>query len=474
MSHPYPRFDRDALLARDPSTPPAELARIAAARRDLHPALAANPTSHPALVEWLGHSPDPAVQMALAARSYPGSVAGTVHAGSVTGSAHARRGLWVVVLAALLVLVLAGVGLGLVWLSGGDVRTRTYVQPADSWSNGAEKAWHLPGELIIGVSQDETMIVTYEQVDLTYVYTTYDVSKEEPEAIHREESASRALWWLLDDQLHIGGELVDIRTGERKRAPWSATAHPIAQGEDIILVRDCSSRNCLWQGWESTSAKEPAWQIDDLGLNTFFHGDLARSPFVWIMADDAFPRLVDTRDASMTEYTGLGRGLVSPRLASDGWLLCGREQCATLSLEGAPLAAPFSEKEHDGNALDLGAPWVTVQNVKDYLDSGDMSWSKLPGLPSGDCEGVEIAGVTMENSARQVHLANEECRVLGEGYLSPDGKTVFLSRAGIYDLDTGRQLFAFDDPGDYYYLATERILIREGDSGGLTGYRPAR
>ena len=58
--------DADRLAASSPATPAAELARIAASRPDLHPALAANPATYPDLVDWLRTSPDPAVQAALA------------------------------------------------------------------------------------------------------------------------------------------------------------------------------------------------------------------------------------------------------------------------------------------------------------------------------------------------------------------------------------------------------------------------
>ena len=63
--------DADRLAAASPATPAAELARIAAARPDLHPALAANPATYPDLVDWLRTSPDPAVQTALARRTTP-------------------------------------------------------------------------------------------------------------------------------------------------------------------------------------------------------------------------------------------------------------------------------------------------------------------------------------------------------------------------------------------------------------------
>ena len=61
--------DTDRLAASSPTTPAAELARIAASRPDLHPALAANPATYPDLVDWLRTSPDPAVQAALTQRT---------------------------------------------------------------------------------------------------------------------------------------------------------------------------------------------------------------------------------------------------------------------------------------------------------------------------------------------------------------------------------------------------------------------
>ena len=64
-----PDADADRLAASSPATPAAELARIAASRPDLHPALAANPATYPDLIDWLRTSPDPAVQTALARRA---------------------------------------------------------------------------------------------------------------------------------------------------------------------------------------------------------------------------------------------------------------------------------------------------------------------------------------------------------------------------------------------------------------------
>lgn len=54
--------------AADPSTPAIVLAKIAEVAPELRPALAKNPSTYPALVEWLGQLGDPAVDAALAQR----------------------------------------------------------------------------------------------------------------------------------------------------------------------------------------------------------------------------------------------------------------------------------------------------------------------------------------------------------------------------------------------------------------------
>ncbi|MCV2393924.1 hypothetical protein OEB99_06365 [Actinotalea sp. M2MS4P-6] len=58
-----------AQQASDPTTPAQTLADIAALRPDLRPAVAANPSAYPGLLEWLGGLGDPQVDAALAARS---------------------------------------------------------------------------------------------------------------------------------------------------------------------------------------------------------------------------------------------------------------------------------------------------------------------------------------------------------------------------------------------------------------------
>lgn len=62
-----------AQQASDPATPAQVLADIAAVRPDLRPAIAANPSAYPSLLEWLGSLGEPAVDSALKQRASSGA-----------------------------------------------------------------------------------------------------------------------------------------------------------------------------------------------------------------------------------------------------------------------------------------------------------------------------------------------------------------------------------------------------------------
>lgn len=76
---------QDDLVARaqDPATPLATLQQLAQEYPGLRPAIAANPSTYPALLEWLGDLGDPAIDAALAARS---AGTGAVSAASAAGA----------------------------------------------------------------------------------------------------------------------------------------------------------------------------------------------------------------------------------------------------------------------------------------------------------------------------------------------------------------------------------------------------
>ncbi|MPV39181.1 variant leucine-rich repeat-containing protein, partial [Georgenia subflava] len=65
-----------ARLAADPRTPLTTLQQLAQEHPELRAAVAANPSTYPALVEWLGRLGMPDVDAALARRAQPAAPAG--------------------------------------------------------------------------------------------------------------------------------------------------------------------------------------------------------------------------------------------------------------------------------------------------------------------------------------------------------------------------------------------------------------
>ena len=86
---------QDVLVAQaqDPATPLATLQQLAQDYPGLRPAIAANPSTYPALLEWLGDLGDPAVDAALATRggAAVSAVTGTVLPPSVAPAAQAPQ-----------------------------------------------------------------------------------------------------------------------------------------------------------------------------------------------------------------------------------------------------------------------------------------------------------------------------------------------------------------------------------------------
>lgn len=81
-----------AAQASDPQTSGQTLADIAAQRPDLRPAVAANPSTYPALLDWLKSLGEPAVDAALAARAQATQVLPAQPAGQATPPAPSWAG----------------------------------------------------------------------------------------------------------------------------------------------------------------------------------------------------------------------------------------------------------------------------------------------------------------------------------------------------------------------------------------------
>ena len=212
----------DRLAASSPTTPAAELARIAASRPDLHPALAVNPATYPDLVDWLRTSPDPAVQAALARRTTAPARAANAPTNPPPADAPAPatktkrrtrlpRPAVIAVVVLVTVLVISGAAwAGIRFLSSKDHSRRTsrpvtatasapepsespspslpeggLVTPDSSWADGAHEVWSLDkgekgGSLMIAGDQ---LFIIKTSADFSRVESVaaYSISSSEPE-----------------------------------------------------------------------------------------------------------------------------------------------------------------------------------------------------------------------------------------------------------------------------------------------------
>ena len=214
--------DADRLAASSPTTPAAELARIAASRPDLHPALAVNPATYPDLVDWLRTSPDPAVQAALARRTTAPAPATKTKRRTVL-----PRPAVIAVVVLVTVLVISGAAwAGIRFLSSKDHSRRTsrpvtatasapepsespspslpeggLVTPDSSWADGAHEVWSLDkGE------KGGSLMIAGDQ--LFIIKTSADFSRVESVAAYSISGSEPEKQWEAQLPYKVGGPIV--------------------------------------------------------------------------------------------------------------------------------------------------------------------------------------------------------------------------------------------------------------------------
>ena len=309
--------DADRLAAASPTTPPAELARIAAARPDLHPALATNPATYPDLVDWLRTSPDPAVQDALAQRTTPPAQpepaqaepaqAAQAQAEAPTQAADAptnpppasapapatktgrRTGLPRPAVIAAVVLVTVLVISGAAWagirfLNSKDHSRRAsrpttasapepsespspslpeggMVVPDSSWADGAHEVWSLEGgektSLILSGGQLFIITISADSSHADSV-TAYSISGSEPKEqwevqLHDKKLGPSGVW---GDYFVIDDQLIERSSGRVMEAPWSTKASFLLVINDMAVTCD-EKDNC--EAWRSSDPFSRAW-----------------------------------------------------------------------------------------------------------------------------------------------------------------------------------------------------------------------
>ena len=319
--------DADRLAASSPSTPAAELARIAAARPDLHPALAANPTVYPDLVDWLRTSPDPAVQAALAQRTTAqpeptettpaqaealtrtadatanpststapapaaktkrraGLTRSTASAGSgadadstASPAPRTRRRPRMGIIAAILVAVLAlagGAAIAVKKLHGGTGAQAT--SPASGWAGEWRQIWKLDA-VASGYHRDilgnENQFVVIDTDDSSSqavdTVTSYDVSGDTLEkqweiTVNRtrnDYSGSPRYW---GNYIVDRTWLIDSRTGEYIPCPWQVQEYP-EEFIDNYAVYCSTGDQC--SAWRSDAPDHKLWTKNIPGTNDF-------------------------------------------------------------------------------------------------------------------------------------------------------------------------------------------------------------
>ncbi len=298
--------DADRLAASSPSTPAAELARIAAARPDLHPALAANPATYPDLVDWLRTSPDPAVQTALARRTTPpaqpepaqaaptkaeaparaagaDAAAPTAKADGTTPRRILRRRPLAIAAAALAVVLVLAVGGAFAW-------TRTHRgNPAGAptgaavdaggaplspeWASGSHVAWRIdvPNAGLMTSKSDQVLAIDMSHDstgdDAFYPVTAFDISGDAPTQQWSKSLPGFPIYW--GERILAGNQVIDPATGDEIAEVPVYANHDRYENQfwivgDKLIVCD-KSDTCT--GWSSAQPDTELWRTSRPGLS---------------------------------------------------------------------------------------------------------------------------------------------------------------------------------------------------------------
>lgn len=514
--------DADRLAASSPTTPAAELARIAASRPDLHPALAVNPATYPDLVDWLRTSPDPAVQAALARRTT--APAPATKTKRRTGPP--RPAVIAVVLVTVLV-VSSAAWAGIRFLSSKDHSRRTsrsvtatasapepsespspslpeggLVTPDSSWADGAHEVWSLDkgekgGSLMIAGDQ---LFIIKTSADFSRVESVaaYSISGSEPEKQWEAQLPDNGggpieVW---GDYLFVGDQLIERSSGRVMEAPWSA-------GMMFVIVINDTAIACYekddCEAWRSSDPFSRAWSatIKDsqrrLGSSrlitraNIYVGDrtiLSLSPKMLVDVDTG-----ETFDLSAEGYMSLAS-------TTDGWIASdasGEGKHTILSPTGEKKGTFSGNNDRDerfGPTLSQERP--SSEQYRRYVENGDVSWAELRmsmdrnKVPGDMCPiDITIGNNTISDFYRPVDSAN--CSRYPDALAVSDDKKVVIAvsdvpltrHSGIILAAwsfTGKQEIDFpglDTKTSLLHLAGPSLIIAsDRTSGKIRAYAP--
>ena len=431
--------DADRLAAASPATPAAELARIAASRPDLHPALAANPATYPDLVDWLRTSPDPAVQDALAQRTTPPAQPEPTQTAPAQTKTEApaqaadapsnpsppappaatkrRTGLprpaVIAVVVLVTVLVISGAAwAGIRFLSSKDHSRRTsrpvtatasapepsespspslpeggLVTPDSSWADGAHEVWSLDkgekgGSLMIAGDQ---LFIIKTSADFSRVESVaaYSISGSEPEKQWEAQLPDNGggpieVW---GDYLFVGDQLIERSSGRVMEAPWSA-------GMMFVIVINDTAIACYekddCEAWRSSDPFSRAWSatIKDSQRRLGSSRLITRANIY--VGDRTIlslsPKMLVDVDTGET-FDLSAEGYMSLASTTDGWIASdasGEGKHTILSPTGEKKGTFSGNNDRDerfGPTLSQERP--SSEQYRRYVENGDVSWAEL-------------------------------------------------------------------------------------------------
>ncbi len=514
--------DADRLAASSPATPAAELARIAASRPDLHPALAVNPATYPDLVDWLRTSPDPAVQAALARRTT---------APAPATKTKRRTGLprpaVIAVVVLVTVLVISGAAwAGIRFLSSKDHSRRTsrpvtatasapepsespspglpeggLVAPDPSWADGAHEVWSLErGERTSLTTSGDQLFIIKTSADFSRVESVaaYSISGSEPEKQWEAQLPDNGggpieVW---GDYLFVGDQLIERSSGRVMEAPWSAGMMFVIAINDTAIA--CYEKDDC-EAWRSSDPFSRAWSatIKDsqrrLGSSrlitraNIYVGDrtiLSLSPKMLVDVDTG-----ETFDLSAEGYMSLAS-------TTDGWIASdasGEGKHTILSPTGEKKGTFSGNNDRDerfGPTLSQERP--SSEQYRRYVENGDVSWAELrmsmdrSKVPGDMCPiDITIGNNTISDFYRPVDSAN--CSRYPDALAVSDDKKVVIAvsdvpltrHSGIILAAwsfTGKQEIDFpglDTKKSLLHLAGPSLIIAsDGVNGKIRAYAP--
>ena len=430
--------DADRLAASSPSTPAAELARIAAARPDLHPALAVNPATYPDLVDWLRTSPDPAVQAALARRTTPPAQpepaqAEPAQAAQAEAPARAadaptspppagapapatktkrRTGLprpaVIAVVVLVTVLVISGAAwAGIRFLNSKDHARRTsrpttasapepsespspslpeggMVVPDSSWADGAHEVWSLEGgeKTSLILSGDQLFIITIS-ADSSHAdsVAAYSISGSEPKEqwevqLHDKKLGPSGVW---GDYFVIDDQLIERSSGRVMEAPWSTKASFLLVINDMAVTCD-EKDNC--EAWRSSDPFSRAWNAtvkDSQYRLTLSSLQLISRASIHVGDRTILalsPKMLVDVDTGET-FDLSAEGYRAMSATTDGWVAYNGSEYALLSPTGEKRGTFGGSAGVTRFTATPSQERPSGEQYRRYLEDGDLSWAEV-------------------------------------------------------------------------------------------------